>query len=256
MFNPLKNMSSRLSPFMAILLLSACGGGGSSDDGNNPVTVATTVKPGAYLTTIKYASGGVDEAATFLSSSGKFVSLISEVDGTFGTLTFRSDDTFSGTLTDVFFDGTWQSLSGSVEGNVIGSEELTGTATASGLSSDITLTRVNAYSDLGVTMQDLSGNYVMTDTVSTAVTVTSDGALTGQDDTGCTFNGNVSIPDTTYNIFEVVLSVANCGDIAGGASGALRDGDYQGIGAYDPDLKELEFAGTDGDVVAVFIGVK
>ncbi|WP_416397148.1 hypothetical protein [Allohahella sp. A8] len=220
------------------------------------VAVATTVKPGAFVTEIQYESGEFDEALTLLSPSGKFVSLVSDTDGTFGTLTFRSNNTFYGSGTDVFLDETWQTVGGSLEGKVINAETLTATATGPGSTSSITLVRDNVYSDLGISLQAISGTYLMVDTVTTTITIDTNGAVTGQDDSGCTFNGTVSIPDPSYNIFEAVFSAANCGDIDGGASGALKDGSYEVLGAYDPDLLELELAGTDGDVVALFIGAK
>ncbi|GAA3975823.1 hypothetical protein [Allohahella marinimesophila] len=257
MFELLKNTALRVSPVVAALAMAACGGGGgSSGGGGEPVAVATTVKPGAFVTEIRYESGGVDEAITLLSPTGKFVTIVSEIDGTFGTLTFRSNNTFTGVGSSVFLDEVWESVNGSLEGRVISSESLTATATSPGFTSGSSFVRENTYSDLGVTLEAISGTYVMVDTTSTTVTITSDGAITGQDDSGCTFNGSVTIPDPRYNVFETVFSAANCGDIPGGASGALRDGEYQALGAYDPDLLELELAGTDGDVVALFIGSK
>lgn len=280
MFKLSGNALPRISLLFAALSLAACGGGGgggsSSDDGNNlePGTT-TTVDPGVFETMVTYAAGGSDSAFTLLSPSGKYATIVTSKpspDGTFGTLTFADDGTVSGTGNNVYLDGeTWDSEDGSVEGNVISSQEFTATFTAPDSSSEITLVRDTEFSDSGVTMEDLSGSYSMdrrtedgeggySDGVLTNVTIDSGGTITGSDtvvgsdpDKACVINGSVTIPDATYNSFEGTLNLENCSDIEGGATGPQRDGDYQIVGAYEPATNDIVFAGTNGNVVALFI---
>jgi len=81
------------------------------------------------------------------------------------------------------------------------------------------------------------------------ITVSSDGFVTGSDETGCAFNGNIVIPETKYNVFEVSFDASNCSNVE-------HNGRFFGLGAYDPDLLELEFAGSSDKVTAVFVGTK
>lgn len=261
MFKLSGNALPRMSLLLATFSLAACGGGGggsSSDDGNNLEPGTTTVDPGFFMTTITYASGEEpDRASTLLSPTGEYVTVISDADGTFGELTFRSDDTFSGAGTNVFFDGGWQSEDGSLEGNVVSPQELIATYTAPRGNSELTLERANEFSDLGVTLGDLEGIYLMSGGISTSVTINSNGEVTdGSDSTGCVISGTITIPNPAFNIFEVDLTLSNCGEIEGGATSAQRNGEYEGLGAYDPENSELLFSGTNGKVVALFIGVK
>lgn len=268
------NVLPRFSLIFATLLLAACGGGGggggSSDGGGDPapggggdpVTVAPSVNPGLFSSTITYASGALEDAFTLISSSGEYAIFSTDSQaGTFGTLTFRSDDTFSGNGTNVFLDGTWQSIDGSLEGSAINSEEFSATFAADtagpefGL--DIVGFRENAVSDLRVTMQDLNGTYSMLAGGTTTVTISADGTVTGSDSTTCVINGAISIPDPAYNIFEGTLSFADCGNVDGGASSAQRNGDYPIVGflqSVQTGDKQLVFAGTNGEVRSVFIG--
>lgn len=211
------------------------------------------------MTTVTYPSGASDDAATLLSPTGNYVTVVSDADGTFGSLTFNDDKTLSGTGTNVFLDETWQSVDVSLEGNVVNSEQFTATATNPDFSSELSLARANDISDLGLTLEDLAGSYVMSagpnspDGVSTTVNIATDGTVDGQDTSNCNFEGTVSIPDTSFNIFEGNLSVTLCEDIEGGATGDQRNGDYEVIGSYDPSINQVLFSGTNGTVVALFI---
>ncbi len=278
MFKPSGNALPRMSLLLATFSLAACGGGGggsSSDDGNNLEPGTTTVEPGVFEATVTYAAGGADSAFTLLSSSGRYATIVTSKqspDGTFGTFTFANDDTVSGTGINVFLDGqTWDSDEGSLEGNVISSQEFMATFTAPDSSSEITFVRDTQFSDLGITMEDLSGSYSMdrrtedgeggySSGVLTNVTIDSGGTVTGSDTVvgsdptkACVINGSVTIPDTAYNSFEGTLNLDNCSDIEGGATGLQRDGDYQIVGAYEPATNDIVFAGTNGTVVALFI---
>lgn len=267
------NALSGFSLLFIALSLAACGGGSSSSDGgsgssssgSDPITGGTAVKPGIFVTTVTPGSGAPDqEALTLLSSSGKYVIFTTNTPtGTIGTLTFRNDDTFSdddGTY--VFFDETWQSFDGSLEGSAISSEEFTATFTADtaepDVGSDITGIRFNELSDLPVTIQDLYATYSLPDS---AMTVTiepdgPDGKVTGSTNDGCVINGDISIPDPAYNIFEGNLLFENCPD-AGVVSSNQRNGDYPIIGyllLLSEGGKRLVFAGTNGEVMSLFNG--
>lgn len=273
MFKLSGNALPRISLLLATFSLAACGGGGSSDGGSDPApdggsgsgTEATAVEPGIFETTVTPGSGAPDQVArTLLSSSGEYAIFTNALSGTFGTLTFHSDDTFSGNGKNVFFDETWQSNDGSLEGSSISSEEITATFTADSSEpdnySDIIGIRANGLSDLKVTMQDLYETFSLYDedgeTVTASVTINTSGTVNGSTADGCAISGDISIPDPAYNLFEGDLLFENCNDVDG-VSSDQRDGNYRIIGYLLPrgdGIKRLVFAGTNGEVMSLFSG--
>lgn len=255
MYPGIKASALKSSPILAAVLLAACGGGGGGDSSSSEAkaTSSANLPPGAYYTVIDYDSGGSDEAVTFLSSTGKFVSAVDSPDITVGTLRFGSDDTISGTGTDVFYTTSWETVSGSISGSIQSKGKATLNATAPGYESTVTLEREDTYSDLGVTLAQVSGTYsMMVSGSTTTITIAADGTLTGSDSSGCAYNGQLTIPNTDYNVYEVSFTASGCG----GSDGALRNGQYTGLGAYDPDAGEVQFVGSDGEVAAAFVGTR
>ncbi|PCM45808.1 hypothetical protein [Marinobacter sp. ANT_B65] len=252
MFTWIKGGALKASPILFGTLLAACGGGGgNSSSDTNASETNVKLAPGGYATGIVYGDGSTEEAITLLSPTGKFVTVVYLDSITVGTLQFGSDGSISGSGTDVTFDSSWETINGTLTGKTLTSGTATITAGIAGVENKVTLERDHQYSDLGITMSALTGTYSMSDpeVYPTTVTVAEDGTITGSDTTGCAFNGSVSIPDTKYNVFEVSYKASNCAD-------SLRNGQFFGLGAYDPELMELEFAGTDREVTAVFIGTK
>ncbi|MCG8519635.1 MAG: hypothetical protein MI794_16730 [Pseudomonadales bacterium] len=253
MFSRIKTVSLKLTPVVLGMFLVACsGGGGGSSSGNPSQGTGKKLSPGGYLTTITSEDGSIEEAVSLLSPTGKFVTYYFFDDISIGTLEFGASGSISGSGQDIYFDGTsWQSVPGSLSGQV----ETPGKATLSpdipGVETSAVFERENQFSDSGITMMELSGTYSMSGSIvhTTAVTIAEDGTLTGSDETGCVFNGSTTIPETQYNVFELIFEASNCSD-------ALRNGRFAGLGAYDSELGELSFAGTDNEVTAVFIGTK
>ncbi len=93
----------------------------------------------------------------------------------------------------------------------------------------------------GLTLASLAGNYELenqhTFDEGTA-TIGTDGVITGTDDAGCIWNGQITIADTGFNMFDIQLTVTECGD---------SNGVYQGKG-YQDDAEDLE----DGMAAWVF----
>ncbi|MGO1461063.1 MAG: hypothetical protein ACTHYN_06830 [Marinobacter sp.] len=234
--------------FIGSFLLAACGGGGGSSSSDE---TSAELLPGGYATEISFADGSSAEAATLLAPSGDFVVMVDFDDITIGNLKSQSNGSISGSGTDFYFDGLWQTQRGTITGEALSTSKATIKASAPGYESNSTLERDDQYSDLGIALSELSGIYTMTvpGVYTTSVTISVDGTITGSDETGCVFNGSVAIPDARFNVYEVSYSAANCSD-------AQRNGQYSGLGAYDPELSEIQFAGANGEVGAFFIGSK
>jgi len=262
-----------------VISLAACGGSSNGGSGSgpegtgDPEPVATGVKPGVYSTTI--AGDATPQAFTLVSSSGEYGLFANARAGTFGTLALGNGEPITGNGANVFFDEIWQSVDGTLDVNVINSEEFTAAFTAAGsdpgAGSDVTASRINELSNRGLTMQALSDTYFLSDTdrdtgvvsQTASVTIDADGTVTGSEsvpgsdpDKGCIISGTVSIPDTAVNILEGNLSFTNCATIDS-ASSQQRNGDYRVIGyllRFDAGAKRLVFAGTNNKVMSLFSG--
>ncbi|NMT63642.1 hypothetical protein [Marinobacter orientalis] len=289
------NVLPGFSVLFIALSLAACGGGGGSsssddgtgggtdggsgstpDDGSDPVAVETVVKPGIFTSTITESGEPDQSALALLSSTGEYAVFSTETQaGTFGRLTFQSDDTFSEDVeeeekgTYVFLDESriWRSIDGSLKGSAASLEEFTAAFTGDAADSDVDLSitgkRFNALSDQQLTMEeDLNATYSMlAGEITTEVNISLDGSVTGSDTTGCVISGPsgaISIPDPAYNIFEGTLSFTECPPL-NGVTSDQRNGDYQIVGyiqSSEERGKELVFAGTNDDVRSVFIGTR
>src|SRR5690554_1613606 len=109
----------RTSPILLSAFLVACGGGGGnslSDGAEGEQAIKLT--PGGYTTEIEYEDGSTEEAITFISATGKFVTAVYTDSITTGTLRFGSNGAITGSGTDVAFNGdSWESINGTLTGN-------------------------------------------------------------------------------------------------------------------------------------------
>jgi len=99
----------------------------------------------------------------------------------------------------------------------------------------------------------LAGNY--TDGSNT-LTVSASGAIFEQDPiTGCIINGQVSIPNASYNAYSFSISYASCT----GTSAALNGITTTGLGYYDNSVTPNEFDaswhGSAGGQPYVVVGI-
>lgn len=244
------------SAIFAIAVLPGCGGGGSGDESLNSETDSPNqgdiiLEPGAYA--LSPSEGPINDTNTLLSPSGEIVTLFAADDITVGDIEYGMGGSISGSATDYSFDGSsWQTLTGDISGEILSSSAATFTASAAGFGSiNYVLARDDQWSDRGVTITELSGTYLMDrpDVLVTSVTISGDGTLTGNDETGCVFNGNVEIPDPQYNVYEVTYQADNCSD-------SQRNGIYSGLGTYEPSLSQTRFVGSSAEVGSFFLGTK
>lgn len=265
-----RNGATATSVFIASFLLAACGGGGSGGSAAEVGAETTDVadesqneplkrlEGGSFLTEVEYNQGGSDEGITFLSPNGDFVTAFGHGDISFGALEFQ-DGEISGSATDFSVQGdSWQKTEGQIAGTVEASDKATLEGTAPGFTSSISLERRNEFSSQGLTKGDLSGTYTMTDGeggVLAQVTVDSAGLVTGTDNPGCVLNGELRVPDSSINLFEMEYTASSCSD--GESAGAEdRDGDFFALGTYDPAEGKIEFAANNQVVATLFIGMR
>lgn len=254
MFKLTGNVLPRFSLLFIALSLAACGGGGGSS-GSEPKAQSTDLKPGVFDIGRIFSDGSTKEGISFLSPTGKFVAILDLVD--FGTLTFSDSGQFSGPIEEynlAVFSGP---TSGTLSGEVVSSKEANLTASRSDLTSNGVLLRNDEHSDLGVTFEELSAVYTVINSTS-LITIGPTGEVTGGD-RGCDFYGQVVIPDKTINVFEVTYEASNCPPLPAegeDATAMARNGEFTGLGTYDPSGGELLFYAHNGTVAWMFKGTR
>ncbi|BES72311.1 hypothetical protein RE428_33290 [Marinobacter nanhaiticus D15-8W] len=250
---------------LSIVALAGCGGGGGggSDDGDGGSDSATEIKAGAFNTTITYPDSDNEVAGVaFVSPTGRFASVVvrtSVYSG--GQLNFDSSGKVSGPVQDVAYstgEKKWVTNTGSLEGQVNSSSNMVLTGRGVEFESQIEFKRESYLSDRGVKFSQMAGVYSMAETTGGTVTLTvyEDGELDGSDETKCQFNGQVTIPNTSVNSYEVDFTVTQCQDDSRGVKGSLRNGTYSGVGSLIPDDAggTLSFGSSDGEVALIFVG--
>ena len=70
-------------------------------------------------------------------------------------------------------------------------------------------------------------NTILGENVTLTMTIEADGRLTGSYSNGCVFNGSASIPDTSHNMVQLQIDLANCGSRG---SSKQWNGAYTGLG--------------------------
>ena len=117
---------------------------------------------------------------------------------------------------------------GILSGTIVPRQSIAGTATFPNVTAVMSLT-FNALYYLPSSLATISGSYVELAT-GTAFTISSDGAVFGQDaTTGCVINGTVSIINPSYNVYGLEVSYANCT----GSSAQLNGLTLAGLAALD-----------------------
>jgi hypothetical protein len=235
---------TRNSPGIITALLAltvcACGGGGGGS-GSSLQPPPPNASPGG----IWQGSDPVSGLALFgmVTESGTFNFIRADGVQYYGTLT-TSQNNLSGTFTGItpagttFTDGSTHgtgTVSGTIQARATISATLT-FMTANGASSGGTgsLTFNTLYNS-GSSLATVAGNYA--DTLNnTVISVDANGALFDQDPTsGCVINGQVSIIDTRYDLYQIQYSFANCT----GSSTFLNGTTATGLSAQDTTVNPI-----------------
>lgn len=107
----------------------------------------------------------------------------------------------------------------------------------------------------GLTLAELAGSYDVSNAftgITGTATLAGNGTITGSDELGCQYSGNVSIPDTRFNLFEVTFTISSCSGY---------NGTYEGLGSqidwfYVDDARGLRVLATDGEFGFMLLGNK
>lgn len=186
-------------------------------------------------------------------------SFIESIEPVFNVRPFTHFVVYGNVCCESNFDGEAQALSFVDEksdvriAGELSSDMLTGTFDYQGRPYSFSLAPSPGY-DEALTLQDLAGVY--TNTVSSfsgspvatyAIVVTADGTVTGSHYNGCIYNGTVSIPDTSRNMFRLEMQLSNCSPPVGGFG--PRNGEYTGLGVL---LRNVLVYGGSGALQDIF----
>ena len=229
-------------------------GTNASSDGFTSVDTGseTALRPGVYGTDIASTNGGSENAVTWISKSGRYVTAIRGNNAVFGNVEETSEEgVLEGTATSVFFNGTWNRDEGSLIGLVIDPVSLIYSITGD-FSANAELTRFVDLSNDAQSLSDLSGSYTSTD-MTTTFTIDGTGGLSGADSTGCVFDGEISVQASSVNVVDVTFDASNCGSTSS-SSASERNGRYTGLGSYDSVNFIISLYSINGTVILPFQG--
>ena len=207
----MKQFTTILLSGLFALLFTACGGG-SSDS-----TTPTTVNPNGLWAGTQVING-INSDVQYIVYNNEIQGYSVGANAGFAGVSSISGDQISANYNLYDGDTGYAIGTGTASGTVVEQSSITGSFTNSfGQTGTLSLVFGNEYNNPS------SLSYVAYDYTVTggSFTISSTGALTGNVD-GCTVNGNVSIPDSSVNIYDIsyTLSGASC----------LVPGDYSGLG--------------------------
>lgn len=262
----------QLSVF-ALLLLQGCGGGSSSSPieasaPQEPEKIASPLKAGIYDYYVT-PKGSTDPSEGervldrgLVTASGASIRELFGDPTNIGFMTFLSETEF------VWKEARTSHLTSSLR-NV--SSETPGLALADDMftaphpeeqDSQLLFVRIESNLDAPLSYESLSGTYVgqssrLADGRTATFTIDSTGALTGADDGGCVFNGQVTIPNPEHSSFDVNFTAENCQGDGNGIPASDRNGNFHGLGGYhiDPHARPaVSFLTTNNVLTYTFSG--
>ena len=102
-----------------------------------------------------------------------------------------------------------------------------------------------------ISLAGLAGDYSAQNLVSGATgnaSISQAGKLSGFDSLGCQYDGQITIPDTQFNLFQVSVTVNNCGSSDGNYEGYGNQVDYFNL----DDGRGLQLMATNGQYAGIF----
>jgi hypothetical protein len=187
-----------------------------------------------------------------VAPNGEFAAVSFDAMAAIGNWTVNGK-TFSGTGTAVSADPDFTfSSSLSMSGQISPDYRMVGNYTISG--GDRGTFDFFAIPELyrrGISLAEIAGNYTARNLVSGATgtaTISQSGSITASDSLGCTYQGQISVPDVRFNLISVTVVVSNC---------SISNGTYEGYGSqidYDrlDDGRAIRLMATNGQYAGVF----
>jgi len=212
------------------------------------VQCASNPNAGLYQGTFHSDSTGEDtDGFSIIAPNGEFVAVSFGAVAGFGSLTVSSDK-YSGGGTavsanpEVDFD-----VELTVSGSIDPEYRLTGSYKAKNEDQGyFDLWSVPSLYRRGITLEAIAGTYDSENIVTRedgSMTLSASGKITGKDDDGCKYDGNLTVPDEHFNLLEVSFKVSSCGSLNGTYTGYGAQLDYFKIG----DRRIIRLFTSDGE---------
>ena len=201
-----------LGVLLSTLTLTACGGGG----GGGGVTPVTNNNPsGLYTGT--FTQNSVTYNMAGIVYNNRFIGVSVDAGTLYAGNIGVSGNTITG-LIDVLIIGGGFDHTTTVNATFVEGVSVTGTTSDAFGTSTFTMNADSIYTRApNVT---LAGTYSYTTGVYTfAVTVANNGTFLGSDTDGCTYSGSQNNFDATHNLYQLVVTVSNCGAANGTYTG-------------------------------------
>jgi hypothetical protein len=225
------SLSANVATLIAALSLTACGGGGggggtnSTANNNGSGTGSNKTAPAVWQGTVTSTTSGTSSFVGLTDMNGNSIWMTTDGrvwTGQMPTTGTRMNVTMTGYMYPgrQFPDGTnygmWSMMAKYANGTWSGQFNGSGDVTTFSYSMHPGYNRP-ASLDL------LAGTFTRTTSIGYTMTwsFNQSGQLTGSDSRGCVFNGTVSVPDPTHNLYQIDATVTSCG---------ILDGSYQGRG--------------------------
>lgn len=191
--------------------LTACGGGGS-ESANTSITPETPSTPTQVMPIGLWEGEVVSEGISyqtwgFVAPDGEARFITNDGEQDKAMITLNGND-FTGDILGYGFDGLLIA-SGTIAGTY-SSTSISGSTTVGGSEISTFSFDVSEHSDDGASLDTVKGNYSTID-AETSMAIDADGLLSGSDTDGCQYSGNVTVPDSSVNIYKLVLEVSSCG---------------------------------------------
>jgi hypothetical protein len=186
-----------------------------------------------------------------IAPNGEFAAVSFDAMAATGSWTVNGKS-FSATGTAVSADPDFTfSSTLSISGQISPEYRMVGSYTVSG--GDRGTFDFNATTELyrrGISLAEISGNYTARNLVSGATgtaTISNSGRITVSDSFGCSYQGQISVPDDRFNLFSVTVVVSNC---------SVSNGTYKGYGSQIDyysldDGRGIQLMATNGQYAGV-----
>ena len=224
------SLSVVIASLIAALTMAACGGGGggtgsssSGSNNNGSSSGSNKTTPGVWQGTVTSPTTGNSSVVGLTNSSGHSVWMTTDGRVWTGQMPMTGTQ-FNANMTGYMYPGSrfpdgsnygpWSMMANYANGTWSGQFNGTGDNTTLSFSMHPAYNRP-------ASVDRLAGTYTRTTSIGYTMTLsfTQAGQLTGSDSRGCVFNGTVTVPDSTHNLYQIAATVTSCGILNGNYDG-------------------------------------
>ncbi|WNC73100.1 hypothetical protein RGQ13_03695 [Thalassotalea psychrophila] len=209
---------------LSLLTVACGGGGGGSNKESNPTPTPTPpaakMPSGLWEGEVTYTGERPIAALGIISSTGEARFILETGEQDKYQISLNDENyTADGTAFDVFgnFYGEGYIQGGHSDSEIQGKAYFDNVNTSS-----FEFFKSESSNDV-TTLSDLSGNFTTLD-YNSSIAIDSEGFISGSDANGCQYNGEITHPDNTLNVYVINFTISSCGN--------RYDGKFNGLATY------------------------